>query len=271
MGKIEKAIQLAREQRGEQIPDARSQGSEEQSRRLSDSNIGLPVVFQLQDYAKHIPDARHLDRQHIINDRFSEQGLTHYKMLRTRVLQQLKTKDWRTIAITSTERGAGKTVTAINLAITLALNGGHDIYLMDLDLRNPGIAECLGLPDESTGLGCFLDGRVEHDSLLWNVGVDRLKVLPSWGQFTNSSELLTSKKMFDLLRTIRSSAMDPITFIDLPPVLTSDDAIAIAPLVDAFMIVVSEGESKREDVARAFDLLRQSDILGVVLNKSEYF
>jgi len=274
VGKIDKAINIAREQRDGALGIAREQREgalvDAQGKRAPRTKIGLPVIFQLQGYAKHKSSWQHLDRHHIVHNHFSEKGLTHYKMLRTRVLHQLQSNDWRTIAITATHRGAGKTVIATNLAITLALSGGHDIYLLDLDLRNPGIAECFGMPDDSAGLGKFLAGRVEHTELLWDVGIEHLKVLPSWGQFSNSSELITSQNMVDLLHTITSSAKDPIVLLDLPPMLTSDDAIAIFPMVDAVMLVVSEGESSREDVVRARDLLRDANILGAVLNKAAY-
>src|SRR5690606_27921860 len=116
-----------------------------------------PVIFRLQAGMKFEPAKEDLERNRIIHDGISEEALTGYKMLRTRVQQELSNNNWKTLAITAARDGAGKTVTAINLAITLALYGHHEIYLLDLDLRNPGIADAFGMPQDIPGLASYID------------------------------------------------------------------------------------------------------------------
>jgi Mrp family chromosome partitioning ATPase len=74
--------------------------------------------------------------------------------------------------------------------------------------------------------------------------------------------------MGSLLSTILSSVTNPVIILHLPPILSADDALAIAPSVDGMLLVVAEGETSREDLGRAMDLLRTTNVIGVVLNKS---
>lgn len=226
------------------------------------------VVFQLRAGREHIPTTKTLECNRIIHDGYSEEALTHYKMLRTRILQQLSANEWKTLAITAAHDGAGKTVTAINLAITLALHGGHEIYLVDLDLRNPSIADYFGLPADITGLAAYLDDDVQLTDILWDVGVENLVVLANRDRMADSSERLTSKRMRDLISAFKIASPNPIIIFDLPPLLTADDAVAVSPNVDGMLMVVSEGETTREDLGNAIDMLRDANIVGVVLNKA---
>lgn len=232
-------------------------------------NRRAPVLFRLQPGLKFEPAVQDLEQHRIIHDGYPEAALTGYKMLRTRIQQALSGNDWKTLAITAPHDGAGKTVTAINLAITLASHGGHEIYLVDLDLRNPAIADYLGLPQDIPGLGSYLDtGRPIRD-LLWDVGVQNLAVLANRDRMDDSSERITSKRMQDLISAFRSASPHPIVIFDLPPVLTADDAVALAPFVDGVLMVASERETNRADFKSALELLRNANIVGVVLNKAD--
>ena len=232
-------------------------------------NRRAPVRFRLQPSLKFQPAVDDLERNRIIHQGFSEAAVTGYKMLRTRLQQSLAGNEWKTLGITAAHDGAGKTVTAINLAITLASHGGHEIYLVDLDLRNPAIADCFGLPEDIPGIVSYLDGNRPVRDLLWDVGVENLAVLANRDRMENSSERITSKRMQDMLASFKSASPNPIVIFDLPPVLEADDAVAIAPFVDGMLLVVSEGETDREDFKGTLELLHHANIIGVVLNKAE--
>ncbi|MEX2123286.1 MAG: CpsD/CapB family tyrosine-protein kinase [Woeseia sp.] len=271
MSKIEDAIRKAslhHEVARRQSFDGGSEADATDPASLS-LNRRAPVLFRLQPGLKFEPAVEDLERNRIIHDGFPEAALTGYKMLRTRIQQSLAGNDWKTLAITAAHDGAGKTVTAINLAITLASHGGHEIYLVDLDLRNPSIAEYLGLPQEIPGLRSYLDSARPIRDLLWDVGVQNLAVLANRDRMDDSSERITSKRMQDMISSFRSASPHPIVIFDLPPVLTADDAVAIAPFVDGVLLVASEGETTRDDFKSALELLRNANIVGVVLNKAD--
>ena len=271
MSKIEDAIRKAslrhdrvrlRRSAGEELADEDISSSDDTFNRLA------PVLYRLQAGCRHVPSVRVLEKHRIIHDSFSEAALTSYKMLRTRILQEYDTHDWKTLAITAPQDGAGKTVTAINLAITLASQGGRDVFLVDLDLRNPSIADYFDLPAEMAGMTAYLDRNADLSSILWNVGIDNLVILASRDRLTDSSERITSKRMQELIRTLKKASPRPIVVFDLPPVLTADDAVAVSPFIDGMLMVASERETRREDLSHALDMLRGANVLGIVLNKS---
>jgi protein-tyrosine kinase len=272
MSKIEEAIRKA----SLHHEAARRQG-QEMARESADAtdptssalNRRAPVLFRLQPGLKFQPARADLERNRIIHDGFSDAALTGYKMLRTRIQQDLSSNNWKTLAVTAAHDGAGKTVTAINLAITLASHGHHEIYLVDLDLRNPAVADYLGLPQDIPGLVSYLDGGRPIRDLLWDVGIPNLAVLANRDRMDDSSERITSKRMQDLISAFRSASPHPIVIFDLPPVLSADDAVAISPFMDGILMVASEGETTREDFKHALELLQNANIVGVVLNKAD--
>ncbi len=214
-------------------------------------------------------DKKHLDNARIIHENSEQDAIAPYKMLRTRALQRMDRSEWRTMAVTASHESAGKTMTAINLAITIAQSGNRNVYLLDLDLRKPGVARALGMLDLETGIGDYLSGDANLKDVIWGVGIDNLFVVPGIGRFYNSSELITSELMSDLVWAIRNDPSEPIVIIDLPPALAADDALAIGPIVDALLFVVAESETKRAEITKSLQILKDVNLLGVVLNKSK--
>ena len=270
MSQLQDAIRRAQEVQQENARSHEDQsGRGTRSIRSGEYKRDYPVtVYDLQPSHHFELKPEVLERNRIIHENYALEDLTPYKMLRTRVLQKMEASQWRTLAVTSAHEGAGKTVTSINLAITIALQGDHEVYLLDLDLRKPGIANCLGLPAQRDGISDFLTERRTLGEVLWEVGIEHLLVVPGKERIANSSELITSPRMKELMSTIRSVQGDPIAIIDLPPVLSADDALAIAPMVDAVLLVVSEGETRRADMLRSMELMKNTNIIGVTLNKS---
>ena len=208
------------------------------------------------------------ERRVILSDD-SESAAHAYRMLRTQLLRQVRTERIRMIGVVSAVDGEGKTLTATNLALNIAAEPNQTVLLVDLDLRRPGTAALLGLQLEQ-GLERWFEGSVDDVGELFVrfEGLDRLRVLPTLHTVDGSSERLAGGRARELLGELRNRYDDRLTIIDLPPVLLADDVLTVAPLLDGVMIVVSEGRTKRDDVARVRELLQGVPILGVVLNVS---
>lgn len=194
--------------------------------------------------------------------------LAAYKMLRTQVLQRMKEKKWQALAVTSARPGEGKTLTAINLAISLAREVNHTVLLVDLDLRNPSVHEYFGFQPEQGVSDIVLRG-VPVAQVLFHPGIERLVVLPGCEAVAHSSEVLSSPAMLALVEDLKHRYPNRIVLFDLPPLLSADDAVAFAPHVDAVLLVVEEGKTTRDELTRAVAYLRNTELLGTVLNKSE--
>jgi capsular exopolysaccharide synthesis family protein len=189
-----------------------------------------------------------------------------YKMLRTQVLRRLDQLGANTLAVMSPTEGAGKTLTAINLAIAIAAETGRTALLVDLDLRNPNIHRRFGFKPELGVEECLLSRQPVQDAMVKVMGYERLTVLPARARVENSSELLTDQTTAQLLQELRNRYANRVIIFDLPPVLQADDALAFSRHVQAGLMVVSEGKTQREDVVRSIELLRDLKIVGTVLN-----
>jgi protein-tyrosine kinase len=192
-----------------------------------------------------------------------------YRMLRTRLLQRARTQGWMTIGITSACPDDGKTLTALNLALSLAKEKNNDIVLLDLDMRNPSMFGCLGISPPNHMLEYF-EGKVAAKDLFVSIGVENLILAGGAAASAHSSELLSSSRFENLIGCIKNSTSKPLVVIDLPPVLSTDDALVLAPRLDAILIVTSEGRTTREDLKRAAESLAEFRIAGFVLNRSQH-
>jgi len=191
-----------------------------------------------------------------------------YKILRTQVLQRLKENDWNVLAVTSPGSGEGKTLTALNLAASMAMEVEHTVLLIDADLRHPSLHEHLGLA-AGPGLSDYLLDDVPLSELLIHPkALSHLTILPGGRALQNSAEMLNSPKMSRLVEETKSRYPGRIVVFDLPPVLKAADALAFSPYVDAALLVVEEGGTRRQDVERAVELLSSTNVLGTVLNKA---
>jgi len=192
-----------------------------------------------------------------------------YRMLRTQLLRQVRAQKLRIIGIVSAVDGEGKTLTATNLAISVAAEPNQTVLLVDLDLHRPNIASLLGL-EASTGLDSwFAQDRMDIGELFVRIdGMERLRVLPTLAPVPGSSEALAGPRAVDLLNDLRTRYTDRLVIVDLPPVLLTDDVLTISPMLDGVIVVASQGHTRREDLARLHELLGHVRILGTVLNRS---
>ena len=238
-------------------------------------NLGVPQpppgtapqdVFTPQ-YRSAPVDPEAMERNHILL-RVHDVAISRaYKILRTRVLRRLSANNWATLGITGTAAGEGKSLTAVNLALALAQDVNTWVTLVDLDLQRPQLGSYLGMTYEH-GLTDFLTGQVELEQIVYDIGVKRLAVIPNATSVESSSELLSSPRMADFVNALESQSPRRVVVYDLPPLMVTDDVLAFAPRVDAFLLVVSQGQTARRTLANAKEVLSELNLMGVVLNRS---
>jgi len=207
-----------------------------------------------------------LESNRVLSGKEPAEVMQAYKMLRTQVLQKLKFNQWNSLAIVSPREGNGKTLTAINLAISLAQEVKHSVLLVDLDLKDPSVADYMGITLE-LGITDYLLRDEPIRNILLNPGLERLVVLGGHENLSHSSEALGSPKLINLVEELKQRYPNRIVIFDLPPLLLSDDAVAFSPYVDAMLMVVEEGQTTSDDLERCAEMLGDKPLLGSVLNK----
>jgi protein-tyrosine kinase len=191
-----------------------------------------------------------------------------YKVLRTQVLRYTKEKGGNTIMITSALPEEGKTLTSINLAFTFAKLFEQTVLLVDGDLRQQDVHKRLGF-ESDRGLADYLvDNRPVPEIITWP-GIDKLTLISGGRLIHESTELLGSTRMKDLVQDMKTRYPDRYVFFDVPPILSSADALAFAPLVDYIIMVVRAGTTSTNDVKKALELIPQDKVIGFVLNRHD--
>lgn len=191
-----------------------------------------------------------------------------YRMLRAQMLQRARAGGLATFGIVSSTSGEGKTLTAINLAMSLAADPNQCVTLVDLDLRRPSVAATLGIAPP-LGLESWLAGGQPVSSVHYALeGMERLSVVPTLAPVVGASEVLADSRIRDLVEGLRATDGRRLLIVDLPPALLSDHVLTVSSLIDGFVLVVTEGKTRRGDVERVFELLGRERIVGTVLNRS---
>ena len=260
---IEKA-RMEREVSGEVVQDSPELTQPEQ-RQSNDTAKAIHVEYT-QTRQVQVSNRVLLDNRVVAafeNDSRAEP----YRQLRTLLLKTLRKNKWRTLAITSAHGNAGKTLTAVNLAIALAKDLNQTILLADMDLKGPNILDALGIIP-TAGLVQHLQEGTAIEDILINPGFDRLTVLPTLPVAGDTSEILSSPAMKEALEELVERYSDRLIIFDLPPLLGDDDALVFAPYVDATLFVVESGVTTPDDLKRCYRLLEGTPIIGTILNKT---
>lgn len=193
-----------------------------------------------------------------------------YRTLRTHLQNLNQQKPIKAFAVTSSIHGEGKTVTSINLAITMAKDlNKKSILLVDADLRRSRISKYLGITSE-TGLAELIADGASVDDALLNIGIDNLTILPAGKAPHNAAELFGSTKLTHLLANLRSK-YDYVIF-DVPPIIPVTDAGLLGSQLDGVIMVVQANRTQKGIVKHAETLLKQAQakVLGCILTNIQY-
>lgn len=188
-----------------------------------------------------------------------------FRTLRTNIQFSSLDEEIKTMIVTSTQPGEGKSTVMVNLAVTIAQSGKR-VVLLDCDLRKPSIHKKLGMTN-SEGITSVLSQEKSLEEAMKLMNVPNLCVITSGPIPPNPAELLGSKKMKAFLKELEDHF--DIILIDAPPVLAVTDAQILANLAQGVIFVTSYGQTEKLAVVRAKELVEKvgGKILGVVVNK----
>ena len=252
MGKITDALKKAAEDRLSRLEKLETQGEVKYqfiAKKTVDSKVDPRIVTF---YDSHAP--------------VSEQ----YRTLRTNIQSLNTAKPIKAIAVTSSVHGEGKTITAINLAISIARDlNKKSVLLVDGDLRRSRVSKYLGI-EEATGLAEVLGDDTAVDNALLAIGVDNLTILPAGKAKHNPAELFNSAKFRNLMGLLKGK-YDYIIF-DTPPVIAVTDATLIGAQTDGVVMVIQANHTQRGVIKHGEGLLKQAQtkLLGYILTNVQY-
>ena len=245
--------------------EALAEAPEDQSVAAVDDFGGPPSVYRTPSLNI---DPLVLERERILPAGAGGPHGPAYKLLRTQALRRLEQLGATSLAVVSPCANDGKTLTAINLAIAIAATTGRTALVVDFDLRNPSLARRFGFEATVGVEECLEARRPVHEALVRIAGYERLTLMPARGRVEQSSELLSAKRVGEIVTEMRNRYTNRVILFDLPPVLQADDTLAFSQHMQAALLVVSERLTRREDVTRTLELLRDTPVIGTVLNQS---
>jgi capsular exopolysaccharide synthesis family protein len=187
--------------------------------------------------------------------------------IRAQIFLSASTASARTLAVTSTSPGEGKTVIAASLAVSIA-KAGRRVLLVDADLRRPRLDQLFHVPS-GPGLSNILAGQVTPSEALIQSSVEGLFVLPAGTAMDNAGDMLDHERLNHLIQSFRQ--VFDLVVIDCPPVMAVADATIVANAAMSVLFVVGAGMTSAEVARGAVDRLIsvQARVVGVVLNKAD--
>ena len=270
MSKLEKALEKAKQaRRGLEQPEDQPRIEEGAGR-----GAGSRVIAPEYTHTKVCDvNCRELNRRGIVNEDLSPVIIEQYNLLRARFEAVMTEKDARSVLVSSPGIDEGKTITAINLALTISRETSRTVLLIDADMRNPSVTSYLGLPD-GPGLFEYLTQDVPLSELLINPGLPRITILPAGRPADYPADLLAGPAMKDLVSEVRKRYAERYVIFDSPPLLAYADGLYLARYVDGVIMVARSGMTKQGDLLQAIETIGDRPLLGTVLNgvsRKQYF
>jgi receptor protein-tyrosine kinase/non-specific protein-tyrosine kinase len=170
-----------------------------------------------------------------------------------------------TVLVTSSVPNEGKSITALNLAISLAQEYDHTVLLIDTDFRRPSIHRYLGIEPRKGFSDCLL-GEAQIGEVIFPTGIGRLSVITAGREVPNPVELFASQKTEALIAEMKNRYQDRFIIFDSPPVLPFAEARTLAHLVDGVLFVVKEQLASQKNVKESIEALKGCGLLGMIYN-----
>lgn len=269
MEKLQAALAKAREKRdggSGEGPKGRPQFSARKQTKMAADSDAVDARWKALPMIE--PSSRRMRQARIFASDASSDA-THFDILRTKLLLEMRRNNWTRIAITSATAGCGKTTTACNLIAGLGRQSESRAMLFDLDLRRPSVSKFFGVtPDHS--LTDVLEGNVAFEDQAKRLH-DNTIISLTPRAVRDPAQLLLKARTSELLDSLQLDYRPELMLFDLPPVLVSDETRALLKLVDAALIVAG---AESTTVAQIDEVEREvagyTAVAGIVLNKCRH-
>ncbi len=189
-----------------------------------------------------------------------------YKVLREQIENATRTSGGNTIMVTSSLHGEGKTMTSINLAFTFAMEFDQTVLLVDCDLRKQNIHQVLGYESDNGLVNFLLNECAITDLIVWP-NREKLTIVSGGKTIDESSEVLGSPWMRDLVTDMKNRYPERYVIFDVPPVMAGADTMIFSQLVDHIVVVVEADKTSMTDLNAALQMLPKEKIRGLLLNR----
>lgn len=258
MDRIREAVTRARQSREKTAPETENGSARARFALSVAANIdSIPLVHcDFNSFARH---------RIISNER--DPVLASYRVLRTKVLQKMEAEGWKTLAVVSPASGAGKSVTAINLAIAIGSKQGSRCTLVDLDFYRPSVAKYLGVREIPSVVDYF-EGTKSIGDVIVRPDLPDMLLIGNERVSRRGAEFLTSQRADELVSRCVDEYKSSVVVFDLSPLLGCDDAIAFLPKIDCALLIAASGETRVSDLKEARRILGKTNVIGSVLNKA---
>ena len=215
------------------------------------------------------PNAAALEHNHVVG--FNSRNLTSrpFSLLRSQLIKRMRTNGYKIVGVTSPAPGAGKSFLSANIAASLSRLPSIKTLAFDLDVRRASLAANYGLSGKF-GLEQFLAGQTDDLTKVGcTVSGTNLSLFPCFPNDLETVDLLASDRFAAFIRALKKLPEDTIVIFDMPPVFANDDAMVVATLIDAYLMVVEQGRTSARQITDSMRLLEPAKCIGSVLNRYE--
>lgn len=174
------------------------------------------------------------------------------------------------IMVASPMPGAGKTFCSVNLAASISLERELNVLLVDADVAKPHISEAFGLRDNLGLIDVLEDESINLEDILVRTDLNDIQVLPAGRKHSQSTELLASERMQEVMQELAARYPDRLIIMDSPPLLITSEAQAVARQAGQIALVVESGETTNQEITESLELLDREKAINIILNKSMY-
>lgn len=172
------------------------------------------------------------------------------------------------VLVTSALPAEGKTFTALNLAMSVAMEFDSTVLLVDGDVAHPSLPALLGVPNSPGLLDLLTRDDLDVADVLIRTNVEKLTVMPAGSRQRRATELLASEQMANLLRELASRYSDRIIIFDSPPLLATTEARVLATHMDQIIMVVAADTTTQHTLSQALATIESCEIVLMMLNKA---
>jgi receptor protein-tyrosine kinase len=275
MNTIEKAM----EKLAGELPPVLAPAAEAEPARpdaaLSGAGAAASIADEtMPDSVQVMLDMRHLERLGIGTEGRSSRTAEEFRRIKHPLLQNAagqgasRVEHSNLIMITSSLAGEGKTFSAINLAMSIAMEMDRTVLLVDADVAKPEVSRILGVKSKKGLIDVLLGEGTRLSDVMVRTNIPKLSLLPAGRKHARATELLASDGMRRLAQELATRYSDRIVIFDSPPMLLTSEARVLAGLMGQIVVVVEESRTPQPVLKEALALLQNQEIVGLLLNKS---